>query len=116
VEAAGVDAEGEVREIVPQAQQASRTVLVKVGLASPTGNPPLPGMFGRISVPVGRADRLVVPRAAVRTVGQLELVDVPGPDGTLTRRFVRTGRPVDGKVEVLSGLAEGERVALPARE
>ena len=114
VDAAGLNTPGEVREVVPQAQQASRTVLVKVGLTGSTATPALPGMFGRLSIPVGQADRLVVPRAAVRTVGQLELVDVAGPDGTLTRRFVRTGRPVDGKVEILSGLAEGEQVALTA--
>lgn len=115
VEASGINAAGQVREIVPQAQQASRTVLVKVGLTSPTGSPALPGMFGRISIPIGQVDRLVVPRAAVRNVGQLELVEVAEPDGTLTRRFVRTGRPVDDKVEILSGLSEGEQVALPTR-
>jgi RND family efflux transporter MFP subunit len=116
VDAAGINALGEVREVVPMAQQASRTVLVKVGLTSATASPALPGMFGRIAVPIGRTVRLVIPRSAVRTVGQLELVDVVDPDGHLTRRFVRTGRPMNGNVEVLSGLSEGEQVALPTRD
>jgi membrane fusion protein (multidrug efflux system) len=115
IDAAGLVAKGTVREIVPQAQQASRSVLVKVTLPpGPSGKPLLPGMFGRVEIPVGSADRLWVPRAAVRQVGQLDLVEVAGPDGSLTRRFVRVGQETNGKVEVLSGLAAGERVALPA--
>jgi len=115
IEAAGVNTLATVREIVPQAQQASRTVLFKVSVPASTSTPALPGMFGRISIPVGQADHLVIPRAAIRQVGQLELVDVASADQTLTRRFIRIGRTIDGKVEVLSGLAEGERVALSTR-
>jgi RND family efflux transporter MFP subunit len=114
IDAAGVATRATVREVVPQAQQASRSVLVKVTLPpAPSTRPLLPGMFGRVEVPVGPAERLWVPGAAVRRVGQLDLVEVANPDGTLTRRFVRVGQEVDGKVEVLSGLSEGERVALP---
>ena len=72
-------------------------------------------MFGRIEIPVEPAERLWVPRAAVRRVGQLDLVEVADPDGTLTRRFVRVGPEAGGKVEILSGLTAGETVALPAR-
>ncbi|MBA4066508.1 MAG: efflux RND transporter periplasmic adaptor subunit [Isosphaera sp.] len=115
IDAVGVVARGTVREVVPQAQQASRSVLVKVSLPpTPSGKPLLPGMFGRVEIPVGAADRLLLPAAAVRRAGQLDLVEVANPDGTLSRRFVRIGSEVGGKVEILSGLAEGDRVALPA--
>ena len=54
--------------------------------------------------------------AAVRRVGQLELVEVV-EEGRPERRAIRTGR-VFGEngeeVEVLSGLREGEEVVLPA--
>lgn len=103
-----------VREIVPQAQQTSRSVVVKLALPVVSANPLLPGMFGRVAIPVGEAKRVWVPQAAVTRLGQLDLVEVAADDGTLTRRFVRVGREADGKVEVLSGLAPGERVALPA--
>src|SRR5205823_437096 len=67
IDAAGIAARGVVREVVPQARQASRSVLAKVSLpTAPYGKPLLPGMYGRIEVPVGTADRLWVPRAAVR--------------------------------------------------
>lgn len=115
IDAAGLAVKGAVREVVPQAQQASRSVLVKVTLPpSPSAKPLLPGMFGRVEIPVGSAERLWVPGVAVRHVGQFDLVEVANPDGTLSRRFVRVGQESGGKVEVLSGLAAGERVALPA--
>jgi membrane fusion protein (multidrug efflux system) len=103
-----------VREIVPEAQPASRSVVVKLALPQASSQPILPGMYGRAAIPVGRVERLWLPEAAVAHVGQLDLVEVAGPDGTLARRFVRVGRTAEGKVEVLSGLSPGERVALPA--
>jgi RND family efflux transporter MFP subunit len=118
IEAAGLkDVMGKVREVVPQAQQASRSVLVKVALpaAVPSAKPLLPGMFGRMSIPVGSVERLFVPQSTVQHVGQLDLVEVLGTDGSLTRRFVRAGPAVGDKVEILSGLREGETVALPVR-
>ncbi len=104
-----------VREIVPQAQQASRSVIVKLELPAVSPAPLLPGMFGRASLPTGQAERTWVPVAAVQRIGQLDLVEVAAADGTLTRRFVRVGRTADGKAEVLSGLAPGEQVALPTK-
>ncbi|HEY1189371.1 MAG TPA: efflux RND transporter periplasmic adaptor subunit [Gemmata sp.] len=117
IEAAGLKgATGVVREVVPLAQQASRSVLVKVTLPRvPSAKPLLPGMYGRVGVPVGTAERLFVPRAAVHQLGQLDLVAVAGADGTLGRRFVRTGPVTGDRVEILAGLSAGERVALPAR-
>jgi multidrug efflux pump subunit AcrA (membrane-fusion protein) len=70
-------------------------------------------MYGRVEVPVGTADRLWLPRAAVRQVGQLDVVEVANPDGNTSRRFVRVGADVGGKIEILSGLAAGDRVTLP---
>jgi len=108
------DMQGQVREIVPQAQVASRSVIVKVKLPADQLDGLYLGMFGRLSIPVGHAERIVVPRQAIRRVGQLELVEVVRSDGTLERRLVRTGIPVGQRIEVLSGLDAGETVALPA--
>jgi membrane fusion protein, multidrug efflux system len=118
IEAAGLKhVTGTVREVVPQAQQASRSVLVKVALpaALPYAKPLLPGMFGRMSIPVGSVERLFAPQSTVQHVGQLDLVEVLGRDGALTRRFVRVGPVAGDKVEILSGLREGETATLPVR-
>jgi len=113
IDAINFSARGTVREVVPQAQQASRSVLIKVTLPPvPSVKPLLPGMFGRVEIPVGTVDRLWVPQKAVFQIGQLDLVEIANPDGTFTRRFVRTGQEQNGKVEILSGLSVGERIAL----
>ena len=70
-----------------------------------------PGMFGRLTVPLGHEDVLVVPRQAIRRVGQLQIVDVV-EGRRLERRAVQVGRSYGDKVEVLSGLRVGERVVL----
>jgi membrane fusion protein (multidrug efflux system) len=100
-----------ISEIVPQAQAASRSFTVKVVGPCPPGV--YSGMFGRIEIPLEDEELLVVPAAAILQVGQLDLVDLV-VDGRLQRRSVRLGRPLDGRIEVLAGLKEGDRVALPA--
>jgi macrolide-specific efflux system membrane fusion protein len=102
---------GEIKEIVPQSDTATRTMLVKIGL--PAGADLVNGLFGRIYVPYGEYEALVIPARAVREVGQLYLVDTVGPDGRPLRRFITPGRTRDSLVEVLSGLEEGEEVVAP---
>jgi membrane fusion protein (multidrug efflux system) len=102
---------GTVSEIVPEAETASRTFQVKVTGPCPAGI--YSGMFGRIVIPLEEEQVLVVPRRAVRKVGQLELLDV-AEDGRAAKRAIRTGRTLGDQVEVLSGLSEGEKVVLPA--
>jgi RND family efflux transporter MFP subunit len=104
--------DGDIDEIVPFAERGARTLLVKVGLAA--GSERLfAGMFARVGIPSGERRRLLVPEAAVERVGQLEFVHVAGDGDALERRMVTTGETLDsGEVEVLSGLAAGERVWL----
>lgn len=102
---------GTISEIVPEAQVASRAFQVKVTGPCPTGV--YTGMFGRVLIPLDEEQVLVIPRQAVRNVGQLELVDVVEQNHT-RRRAVRTGRVFKDDVELLSGLQEGEQVVVPA--
>ncbi len=102
---------GTISEIVPEAQAASRAFQVKVTGPCPAGV--YTGMFARMLIPLDEEEVLVVPRSAVRSVGQLQLVDVVR-DGQASRRAVRTGRTFDGTVEVLSGLQVGELVVAPS--
>lgn len=113
VEIEGVNQQGigTISEIVPEAQAASRAFQVKVTGPCPPGI--YSGMFGRILIPLDEELVLVLPRQAVRNVGQLELVDAV-EQGRSQRRTVRTGRVFAHDVEVLSGLKEGEQVLLVA--
>jgi RND family efflux transporter MFP subunit len=103
---------GAVTEIVPESDASSRSFLVKVSGPCP---PDIhSGMFGRLLIPMDAERWLIVPRVAIRRVGQLEVVDVPDAgEKALQRRVVRTGRTLGDDVEILSGLKEGEQVALP---
>lgn len=100
---------GTVSEIVPEAEGASRTFQVKVTGPCPEGV--YAGMFGRLSIPVGDESVLLIPSGAVRTVGQVDCVDVVSGE-LLVRRAVRLGRTIDGEIEILSGLRAGEKVVL----
>jgi multidrug resistance efflux pump len=103
--------QGTVREIVPQADPRTRTMLVKVSLPPQTSL--ISGQFGTLAVPTGTYQALVIPARAVRQVGQLELVDVVDDKGVAHRRFVTLGRSHADLVEVLSGLTPTERVVVP---
>jgi RND family efflux transporter MFP subunit len=112
IEALGLTTRGAIDEIVPAAEPGARTFLVKVRL--PGDARLYAGMFGRLAVPAGRGPRLVVDASAVDRIGQLEYVRVVGEDGRVGRRMVTTGPPTPGGgIEVLSGLAAGERVLVP---
>ena len=111
IDAARREVTATVDEIVPQADAASRSFLVKVSLPRTEGL--YEGMFGRLRIPAGRRTHLCISRAAVQSIGQLEFVRVAGEDGRGERRFVRTGQPCPGgQIEILSGVRPGERVVL----
>jgi HlyD family secretion protein len=104
---------GTVEEVVPSVDPATRTILVKVGL--PEQGDVFPGMFGRLLLPVKEREAVLVPRRALRRIGQLEVVTV-ALNGRWEQVFVTTGRVFDDKIEVLSGLAGGETLALGAED
>jgi multidrug efflux pump subunit AcrA (membrane-fusion protein) len=70
------------------------------------------GIFGRAYLPVGSHRGITVPRAALKENGVLTSVWVVGKDNIARMRLVRTGRESGGRVEVLSGLSSGERIAV----
>jgi RND family efflux transporter MFP subunit len=103
---------GKVVEIVPSADSATHTFTVKVGLGNATI---ASGLSGRAVISGDVTDRLVVPASAVHRRGGLELVVVRADDGTARTRAVTTGAAQeDGLIEVLSGVNEGEIVAVNA--
>lgn len=72
-----------------------------------------PGMFVRAHFVVGKANKLVIPAAAVLRRSEVVAVYVVDETGGVKLRQVRLGEATpDGAVEVLAGLNPGEKVAL----
>lgn len=94
-----------VDEIVPYADPKTRTFLVKTSL--PDMKNLYPGMFGKLLIPVDEKDVVVVPKKAVREVGQLNILSVKKENGW-KEQYVRLGRTLGEDVEVLSGLSGDE--------
>jgi RND family efflux transporter MFP subunit len=107
IDATGREMRGRVVEIVPSSDPSSRTVVVRVHLSETKDI--LPGMFGRLLLPMKPEAVLAVPASALIRAGQLTMVDVVS-EGRLQRRTVQLGRAIGSQFEVLSGLAAGETV------
>ena len=138
VPAAAWEAQTALTEVFPISQTGSRTFKVRTGIiaapmesrggvpppapapsparaqpgAAAPSTPLVPGMFARLTLPVGQTRAIVIPRAAVRQVGQLPMVEVL-VDGRPYLRQIKLGRPLGDRVEVLSGLKPGEQALIP---
>jgi RND family efflux transporter MFP subunit len=99
---------GRVAQIVPAADPASRSFVVKIDLPADAGL--RAGLFGRAHFLRSRREALLIPRSAAVQRGQLQGVYVVGSDGVASLRYVTLGSTENDEVEVLSGLQAGERV------
>ena len=109
VDAAGAELNGKISEIAPSASAGSRTFLVKLDL--PAAEKLRAGQFGRVRVPVRERAALLVAESAVVRRGQIESVFVV-EEGKARLRLVKSGRQMNGKIEILSGLSGGESVVV----
>jgi RND family efflux transporter MFP subunit len=103
--------EGRVAEIVPASDPSSRSFTVKIDLPADGQKLHLrSGLFGRARFPSGQKQALTIPRRAIVERGQLIGVFVVDDAGIARMRLVKTGKSFDDRVEILSGLGEGERI------
>ncbi len=101
--------------VLPGYDAASHSATVRLEL--PAGTAASPGQFARIQLPVtagaaNEVSRLLVPRSAVVVRSEVTAVYVVDGQGRARLRQVRLGREQGEQVEVLAGLAAGERIAL----
>jgi len=99
---------GKVAQIVPAADPASRTFLVKIEL--PTDTRLRSGLFGRAQFSRGERQALLIPRTAVVERGQLQGVFVLDQNKVAGLRYITLGAPFGSAIEVLAGLQDGERL------
>ncbi|MCC6368773.1 MAG: efflux RND transporter periplasmic adaptor subunit [Bryobacterales bacterium] len=100
---------GTVSYIQPEFDAQSRTLKVRIEVP----NPELrlkPGMFVDVDFRLATTPRLVVPEDAVLDTGERKTVFVDHGEGNLEPREVETGEHIDGRVAILKGLKQGERI------
>jgi RND family efflux transporter MFP subunit len=100
-------------QVLPTVDAATHSVEVRVDL--PAGIKGVtPGAFARVWLQTEGATgaRLYVPASAIVRRAELTGVYVIDANGRAVLRQVRPGRMQDDKIEVLSGVAAGERVAV----
>jgi len=112
-----------VVEVTPGPDPVTHSYTVKLAIEAVANQPGADGAAGLMQVPSGSAARaflsassreaVLVPRAAVIDRGGLWLVVLRDGDGRAQTRAVTLGDSwPDGRVEILSGLQGGERLAL----
>ena len=101
---------GRVAEIVPASDPASRTFLVKVDL--PSDCLCQSGEYATALFPVEQTRMMSVPQSALVEHGELEGVYVANAQGEVEYRLVKTGKSRADRIEIISGLNEGDRVAV----
>ncbi len=109
----GIEVSARVAQIFPVADEQRHTITVKFDLQK--GVPGGPGMYAEVQLPdpAAQAFRLTsVPAAAVFQKGSLPAV-IAVKDGKTSLRLVRVGGPVgNGRLGVLSGLDDVEKVVV----
>lgn len=100
---------GVVSAMDTRVDPVSRTITVRA-LMPNTDHRLRAGMFLTVTVLKEDVETLMVPEQAIVPERSNQYVFVVGADNTVDRRRVETGRRRPGEVEILEGLAPGERV------
>jgi Cu(I)/Ag(I) efflux system membrane fusion protein len=110
----GESLSGRISYVYPTLNLDTRTARVRIELANP-GLRIKPGMYATIRFHgMQRSNVLTVPRSAVLSTGERDIVFVRRPDGFLEARPVTLAGAFGDRVEVLRGLAAGEVVVSSA--
>ena len=93
----------------PYANPQTHTFRLRMRLSEPNGSL-FPGMLVKVSVPVASRETLWIPFSSLIQRSELRAVFVLDDQDQPRLRQVRTGVRDNGRLEVLAGLSEGERV------
>lgn len=114
LEALNVMFTAKIAEIVPTTDPASRTYTAKVAL---TQKGLKSGMFGRGSIALASSTNgILVPKKSIVERGALTSVCIVDNMNIVRTRLVKIGKTVGDKVEILSGLSDGERIVVSGVE
>lgn len=99
-----------INEVVPTTDPSSRTFIAKIAL---TQKGLRSGMFGRGMIELGTSEKgILLPKQALQERGALRSVWIVDRNNQTRIRLVKIGRTIGDRIEILSGVSEGERVAV----
>lgn len=97
--------------VFPEADATTHTFRARANL--PANATDLhPGMFVKVGLVVGEAERLLIPENALVTRSEVTAVYVRNKNNDLSLRQLRLGQRFGERVEVLAGLSVGDQVVL----
>lgn len=105
---------GKVSLIYPALDPATRTFTTEITIPNPSAEL-RPGMFSRVMLKFGAAERVLVPDVAVqKQIGTNEryVFVYNSADGTVDRRRVTLGRVVGKELEIVGGVEAGDQVVV----
>jgi RND family efflux transporter MFP subunit len=112
----GLEVEGQVRAVIPSADEQARTFPVKVEIANEGGRIGV-GMLARTRVPVGEPQpATAVPKDAVVSQGSQRMVFVIDGENKAQIRAVEIGGAAGDWIAVLGGVQPGDRVITRGNE
>ncbi|MEI8129325.1 MAG: efflux RND transporter periplasmic adaptor subunit, partial [bacterium] len=100
-----------ITTVVPSVDPMTRTFKIKLdtkGLNS--------GLYAKVQIPVGKKDAIAVPQAAIVQKGQLTGVYTVDENNIISYRLIKTGKNLGDKVEVISGLTDGDKIIVSGVE
>jgi len=105
---------GKVTVIYPHLKMETRTARIRIELPNPD-NMLLPDMYADVEIATGtEAPVVTVSSSAVIDSGERQIALLDKGDGRFEPRAVKLGRRGGGRVEIMEGLAEGDKVVVSA--
>mgnify|MGYP000604402400 FL=1 len=98
-----------VSEIVPVADNAARSLLIRLEADAQLGL--MPGLYAQLQLPIKSTQGVLIDPRWVHEFGQLNMVYVLENE-TLVKRFVRLGSIINNQQHVIAGLKEGDVLAV----
>jgi len=110
----GKNFEGEIGLIHPEIKSQTRTASLRIELPNPE-RLLLANMYAEVEIATGGGEPVVtVPDSAVIDTGDRQVVILDQGEGRFEPRDVKIGARGQGMVEIMDGIAEGERVVVSA--
>ncbi len=115
-QSAKITLNGQVVEITPSTGQGGNQYQVKVLIQTSENNLSklYSGMYANVLFEYGSEKKMLIPQKALIQKGQLTGLYAMGQSGNVLLRWVRTGKKYGEDIEIISGLAAGEKYVISA--